>query len=145
MTSFFIISMVIKMKFKYFIPSIIMMIIIFIFSAQTGNDSSQLSNGLLLWIQNTFNITIPSLIIRKCAHMSEYALLMFTFIYAYKRNHIKHFILYAFLSTVLYACTDEFHQLFVENRSGNLLDVCVDSLGASAATILYKIKTTYLH
>ena len=133
------------MKLKYFIPSIVMMIIIFIFSAQTGNDSSALSNGILLWIQNTFNITIPSLFIRKCAHMSEYALLMFTFIYAFKKNDIKHYLLYAFLSTVFYATTDEFHQLFVENRSGNIIDVCIDSLGSFIAIILYKIKTTYIH
>lgn len=128
------------MKLKYFIPSIIVMIGIFIFSAQTGNESSELSNGLLLWIQQTLHITIPSLIIRKCAHMSEYAILMITFIYAFKNNNIKHYITYAFLSTVFYACTDEFHQLFVESRSGNIIDVCIDSLGALLVIIIMKIK-----
>ena len=130
---------------KYFIPSFIIMIIIFIFSAQSGSESSQLSNSLLLWIQNTFNITIPSLLIRKCAHMSEYALLTFTFIYAYKKNNSKYYLLAAFISTVLYACSDEFHQLFVESRSGNFLDVCIDSFGALIANMIYKIKITYIH
>ena len=133
------------MKIKYFIPSIIMMICIFVFSAQTGNESSGLSDGILLWIQNTFHVTIPSLLIRKAAHMSEYAFLMFTFIYAFKNNNVKHYILYAFVYTCLYACSDEFHQLFVENRSGSIIDVCIDSLGAIIATIIYKLKTTCIH
>ena len=128
------------MKVKYFIPSIITMILIFFFSAQTGSESAALSNGFLLWIQQTLNISIPSLLIRKCAHMSEYAILMFTFLYGFKKNNIKHSVIYAFLSTVLYAFTDEFHQLFVENRSGSMIDVFIDSLGAVITTLLYKIK-----
>ncbi len=130
---------------KYFIPSIIVMICIFVFSAQTGSESSGLSDGILLWIYNTFHINIPSLLIRKLAHMSEYAFLMLSFIYAYKNNNIKHYLIYAFISTCLYACSDEFHQLFVENRSGSIIDVCIDSLGALVAAIIYKIKTTYIH
>ena len=70
------------MKLKYFIPSIIIMIIIFIFSSQTGTESSGLSDLVLLWIKEHLNITIPSLIVRKAAHMSEYAILMCSFIYA---------------------------------------------------------------
>ena len=130
------------MKFKYFIPSMIMMILIFVFSSQTGNQSSELSNGILLWLQQTLHITIPTLIIRKCAHISEFAILMLTFVYAYKNNNINHYIVYAFISTVFYACTDEFHQLFVENRSGNIIDVCIDSIGPIIIIIICKIKNS---
>lgn len=72
--------------------------------------------------------------------MSEYAILMLTFIYAFKNNNIKHYITYSLLFTVFYACTDEFHQLFVENRSGNIIDICIDSLAAFLVIIMIKIK-----
>ena len=121
------------------------MILIFIFSSQTGSHSSELSNGLLLWIKDTLHITIPSIIIRKGAHMLEYAILMFTFIYAYKKNNVRYFLLFALISTIFYSCTDEFHQLFIQNRSGNFIDICIDSFGALITTIVYKIKETYIH
>lgn len=41
----------------------------------------------------------------------------------------KHALI-AFAFTVFYACTDEFHQLFVEGRTGKITDVLIDSLGA---------------
>lgn len=32
---------------------------------------------------------------------------------------------------MLYACTDEYHQLFVPGRSGQLRDVMIDAVGAA--------------
>jgi len=40
---------------------------------------------------------------------------------------------YAWLLTVLYACTDEFHQLFVAGRHSSLVDIGIDALGAAVA------------
>jgi VanZ family protein len=37
----------------------------------------------------------------------------------------------AFLLTVLYAISDEYHQTFVPGRNGNLADVLIDALGAA--------------
>lgn len=54
--------------------------------------------------------------VRKCAHMSEYAILTllgfltFSFLYGRRRFLIPVGV------TFLYACTDEFHQLFVPGR-----------------------------
>ena len=42
----------------------------------------------------------------------------------------------AWFFTVIYAATDEIHQLFVPDRSGNALDVCVDATGALLALLL---------
>lgn len=36
----------------------------------------------------------------------------------------------AIFGSFFYACTDEFHQLFVNGRSGQLLDIFIDTLGA---------------
>ena len=73
-------------KIKYFIPSILFMIIIFWFSHQTGTESSGLSTYIVNWLENHLHIIVPELIIRKMAHMGEYALLTFTFIYGFSKN-----------------------------------------------------------
>ena len=39
-------------------------------------------------------------------------------------------LLFSEFSAAVYACTDEFHQLFVEGRDGNFRDVMIDSTGA---------------
>lgn len=49
----------------------------------------------------------------------------------------------AWLATFAYACTDEWHQTFVEGRSGQLGDVAFDMLGATlaAAVIVFFRRT----
>ena len=74
-------------KIKYFIPSIFLMILIFMFSHQTGSESSGLSSQIVLWIQTYLHIPISEFIVRKAAHMSEYALLTLTLIYGFYKNH----------------------------------------------------------
>ena len=40
-----------------------------------------------------------------------------------------------------YACSDEFHQLFVLGRDGNLIDVTIDSIGSTFAILIFnKVK-----
>ena len=41
----------------------------------------------------------------------------------------------------IYACTDEFHQLFVMGRSCEIRDVLIDTLGSFVGILIYyKIK-----
>ena len=84
--------------------------------------------------------------LRKCAHASEYALLgilCMAHLNTYRisstpetakgfhwRTSLPLRILLAEILCVLYAATDEFHQLFVEGRSGQVTDVCIDGGGA---------------
>ena len=44
--------------------------------------------------------------------------------------HIEKSLVKSFIFTFLYACTDEFHQLFIAGRAGQFRDVCIDSTGA---------------
>ncbi|MCP4425990.1 MAG: VanZ family protein, partial [Chloroflexi bacterium] len=44
--------------------------------------------------------------------------------------------LYAFIITVLYAVSDEFHQTFVPGRGGRLPDVLIDALGGLTALLV---------
>lgn len=126
-------------KLKYFIPSIILMIIIFSFSNQTGSESSGLSQQIVLWIQTHFHIMIPELIIRKGAHMSEYALLCLTFIYAFSHYQlsIRQILFYSIFCSFAYACSDEIHQLFIGGRAGQFTDILIDTSGACLISIIY--------
>ena len=118
------------------------MILIFMFSHQTGSESSGLSSQIVLWIQTYLHIPISEFIVRKAAHMSEYALLTLTLIYGFYKNHypIQKIMIYSLIGTFLYACSDEFHQLFIPGRSGEFRDVMIDSTGG----IMGIVFTTFI-
>lgn len=130
-------------KIKYFIPSIFLMILIFMFSHQTGSESSGLSSQIVLWIQTYLHIPITEFIVRKAAHMSEYALLTLTFIYGFYKNQypIQKIMIYSLIGTFLYACSDEIHQLFIGGRTGQFTDVLIDTCGGCFAIMFYYVLT----
>lgn len=133
-------------KIKYFIPTIILMIIIFIFSNQTGTYSSGFSLKITQYIHHIF-FFLPfdtlHFTIRKITHMCEYALLLCSFYYSFSHCQLsyKKIYLFSIMSTFLYACSDEIHQLFINGRAGQVTDVCIDTLAAFIAlSIIYIIK-----
>lgn len=130
-------------KIKYFIPLIFLMILIFMFSHQTGSESSGLSSQIVLWIQTYLHIPISEFIVRKAAHMSEYALLTLTLIYGFYKNHypIQKIMIYSLIGTFLYACSDEMHQLFIGGRAGQFTDVLIDTCGGCLTIIFYDVLT----
>ena len=73
-----------------------------------------LSSGLGGW----------DLVLRKLAHMTEYAILAVLLVRAIGSYTG------AFALAVAYAATDEVHQLFVRGRHGAPLDVAIDAVGA---------------
>lgn len=107
-----------------------------------------------LWLTVIFSLSsIPTLpkagfiwwdfIIKKSAHVIEYAILFFLLWRAAIKNHqpsaISHqpFIL-IFVFCILYAFSDEFHQSFVPGRTAHIRDVGFDALGMLASW--WKIK-----
>lgn len=82
--------------------------------------------------------------IRKVIHATVYFVLAFfvmillNIIFDHKK-YLLSFIL-ALIIAVIFAITDEFHQTFVNGRTGQILDVCIDSLGALLGLAFY---TTY--
>ena len=102
-------------------------------SNTNGNDSSSQSNFFANIILQFINIDKETLtfLIRKLAHMSEYAILaLFTYYALIKIAFNKRIIFQiTFLISFLYACSDEFHQLFISGRSGQFTDIIIDSTG----------------
>ena len=76
-------------------------------------------------------------IFRKVAHITEYAVLTFLFFRASSKNlNCQKAISYSALFSITFALTDEYHQLFVFGRGGNLGDIFIDSLGVFLAVFL---------
>lgn len=141
----------------FLILTIIWMIVIFLFSARPADESEEdsLRVGMLIgevfvtgfeeWeeteqIQFAERIDHP---VRKTAHASEYALMALLVsgvcISTRKEKRMERRYAEVFIPwgiAAVYAATDEFHQLFVPGRSGQVSDVLLDSAGALAGVLV---------
>src|SRR5919205_2608873 len=96
---------------------------------------------VLVWAAVIFAVSsIPSLssglgtwdtVLRKCAHVTEYAILGALLLRALGRE------LPAFLAAVAYAATDELHQHFVRGRHASPVDVAIDATGVLIGVIAW--------
>ena len=123
------------------------MIVIFCFSNQVSDDSTRLSDG---FIKNTIckinksdcDKTIEKTFtpIRKTAHFFIYLILGLLVFNCFEID--KKYIIYAILICLLYSISDEIHQMFVPGRSGEVLDMFIDTAGATLGIISeYKVKS----
>ena len=118
---------------------ILWMLFIFIMSSFNGVMSSNQSGSIATLIYNIFNISDTekvSFIVRKCAHVSEFFILGILVINLISKYNVKYSYLISFIVCVLYASSDEFHQLFVPGRSGQVTDVFIDMIGVVLGLLL---------
>ncbi|CAM2879450.1 MULTISPECIES: VanZ family protein [Clostridium] len=133
-------------KLVYFIPSSIWMVVIFIFSNQQA-ESSNKNNFFIADVLRKGNVTLfkyidynfLNFLIRKAAHITEYFILFMLLYYAFKKTFYKNSQMKAAIITVIYSCTDEFHQLFIPGREGKVRDVLIDSIGVFIGLFLIYI------
>ena len=83
------------------------------------------------------NLDLTVLLVRKCAHLTEYAVLAWLFWRAVRQPVKRDARPWswrlaggAILFVALYAGSDEWHQTFVPNREGCVRDVMIDTTGA---------------
>ena len=150
------------------------MAFIFIMSAQEGEESSSMSNAIAQWLLSLFVpgfgswetaaqeqlFSTLTLLVRKAAHMFEYALLaVFSTLTLQQAAQMRQMgtaaagegmavrdgkallptwgqALAGLCIAAAYAATDEFHQLFVADRSGLASDVLIDACGAAIGAVL---------
>jgi VanZ family protein len=128
----------------YLLPVIFWMVLIFGFSGDGASfqHSSRIIGPLVRWLFPKLSPAAVNDIIfavRKCAHLTEYAILALLVWRARhkcstpdaKRSYWPTAGV-ALWTAILYAATDEFHQTFVPTREGCLRDVLIDSTGAVA-------------
>ncbi len=149
-------------KVLSFVPLIINLIGIYIFSSQSGTVSGGMSNrmarkiatylcdlkGRGLGAQEYENfVSEINKFVREAGHAGEHALLMLcfffpiTFVLRFKDRPLPFFVRLgiSFVCTFICAVIDEFHQSFVYGRVSDPFDVLVDCVGALIMAVLITI------
>lgn len=136
------------------------MVVICMFSAEPDTESSELSGSVSYRIVSVVNTITAShwdenelldraehidYPVRKCAHMSEYAIFTLLGFLTFSFLHGRRKFLIPIGITFLYACTDEFHQLFVPGRAGRFTDVLIDTTGGIIMLLFIVLVTHVAH
>lgn len=127
---------------------LIWMVLIFLLSAQPANQSDEMSKRVAEVVRerveqvnpNTnLNLGRLNYLVRKNAHFFAYFILGILVIHAVSHGRPLGAgkIGLTLLICVLYAISDEFHQLFVPGRAGQVKDVLIDSAGSLTGVGLY--------
>ena len=117
---------------------------IFSFSMQSGEESSQISGGI---VSQVLAIVFPQgfayaeqleFLIRKLAHFIEYFVLGVLVLQTLKQTRCPRQVIVGLLVCVFVASCDETIQLFSGGRSGQIADVVLDSVGAWCGLLINK-------
>jgi len=133
---------------KFWLPPLLWMSVIFIGSADSGsvNRSSRIIGPIVRWLFPSVSdegVGTCVLILRKCAHITEYSLFAIL-MWRALRQHTRHDRRpwswrepkWALLCVFAYACIDELHQVFVPGRGPSFGDVLLDTLGGTLGLLL---------
>ena len=118
------------------------MAVIFCLSHQPAEQSNELSTGITEIIIEKVERIAPQAkldlerinhVVRKNAHFFAYLLLGVLVLFALKGSGVREprSLLLAFFICVVYAISDETHQMFVPGRGPGVKDVLIDSSGAA--------------
>jgi VanZ family protein len=107
--------------FRFWIPVLLWAGVIFLFSSYPTRRASE-----IFW---------QDFIIKKTAHIIEYAIFSALLYRAFKESGTKgkNAGIFAIAIAVIYAASDEFHQSFTPGREPTVRDVIFDTIGASLA------------
>ena len=130
----------------YLVLTLSIMVAIFCFSAQPGEKSSSMSMSMtkkvvtekpseqITLAEVNDKIELVETIIRKSAHAIIFTALGFcvfmTLYHSGKMNKYTNLFIISFVFCIFYAASDEIHQLFVSERSGEVRDFLIDSSGS---------------
>ena len=125
---------------KYWLPLLIWVGVIFIGSTSvlSAEHTSRYVVPFLVWLKPGMSpTTIWTIVViaRKCAHVSEYAvlaLLLWRALRSIPALRTKTLMVFgaALVGCSVFAASDEFHQTFVKSRTPSVRDVLLDVAGA---------------
>jgi len=125
---------------KYWLPLLLWLGVIFVGSTNitSSEHTSRYVVPFLLWLKpdtSPGSIWIIHVVVRKCAHITEYtvlALLLWRALRSVSYFRTKTFIVFGavLVGCAVVAASDEFHQTFVKSRTPSVPDVLLDIAGA---------------
>lgn len=139
-----------------FLLSLAVMVMIFCFSAESGEQSSRTSDEITQAVitavypdYRTYSpgkqMSIRQMIshtVRKTAHFIEFSMLGFSlmlfFTFLNRKRPLPFPFLTAWIIGALYAGSDELHQRFVSGRAANIADVALDSAGVLFGAVVVR-------
>lgn len=128
-------------KILRLLPALLMMTFIFVHSAMPAVVSDQESSVFAEAVARLFGLDMDtaSFIVRKIAHFMEYLVLGLCLMFfadgfrmpegSSRGAHLLRRGLPAWVCGTLYAVSDEIHQRYVQGRSCEFRDVCIDAAG----------------
>jgi VanZ family protein len=131
---------------KYWLPVLLWIALIYSASAdrKSAHHSSRFIEPIIRrLLPNLSDKSVQAIVyrVRKCAHLTEYAILALVVWRALRRSAKDApwrwrdaALALAFVAS--YAITDEWHQTFVPDRQGSIADVILDVCGGAAALLL---------
>lgn len=137
---------------------IIWMVIIFMFSNQNAKTSQATSDKIASDIVDTVEIVskkdIPDgnkkkfisdtrFIIRKTAHFTLYLILGILAHLVFSSYNVSKPVIYSVIFCLLYACSDEVHQIFSDGRTAKLMDIFIDTCGGIVGNFICHIIKKY--
>lgn len=131
-----------KQLFLFSCLTVLWILVIFTFSLQSGEESGQLSGGVVAWIveficpENFTNTVLLETLIRKGAHFTEYFILGVLMSRTVRETKCTRYILAPWCMGTIVACCDETIQLFSAGRAGRIFDVMLDSSGVLTGCLI---------
>ena len=156
-----------KKKKLYTIVAVILLtamyVIIFLFSSESGEESSDLSAGIAEWLMKVYDrlfgagngngavvdaeIFPLEAVIRKMAHFIEYLCiggLSYSLVLMWYKPNWKG-IWFVLLQVFVSGALDEIHQYFIPGRAAMFKDVLIDTAGGLAGIVIvylwYKVDS----
>ncbi len=140
-----------KIKVISCVITFAVMALIFFFSSQTATDSALTSAGITRkiaqFIASVFRYNKPHniyailhFLVRKAAHFLLFFMLGLSVtnamlcVFGWERLRL---FAYAAAFCLLYAISDEIHQIFVPGRAAMLMDVLIDLAGAMLGSVIF--------
>lgn len=138
-----------KIKVVWSILSVALMALIFFFSHQSAEVSSDTSGGFAQILAKVLGVFfkgevyetllwVAQWIVRKSAHLVLFALLG---VFVYNSIDLpkgrKRFLV-ALIICILYAVSDEIHQSFIPGRACRMSDIVIDATGIAVGQLLMR-------
>jgi VanZ family protein len=133
---------------------VLWLVLIFYLSSQPAEESNGLSKSVTKIIVETVEKIVDvkedinmvdrfNHLVRKYAHFMSYLILGILVNNALVVSNVNKTFKYSLLFCIVYAISDEFHQLFVPGRGAQISDVIIDSFGAFFGIWFYEMISKF--